>query len=177
HGPARCPRPRRKHLSRAMRITTLRDHPEWIARLAALHLPQWQAAHPGWTAVEWEQEFQRHLGLFPCTVLALDNSGELLGSASLVADDMNGATALTPWLANVLVLPAARGSGIGGKLITAIETTATVQGFRHLHLFTEDQQAFYQRRGWQLLQHRDFEGKDVSVMRKALQNEHSAKRF
>lgn len=151
-----------------MRLITLQDHPEWIARLAALHQPQWQAAHPGWTAQEWEEEFQRHLGLFPCTLLALDKSGELLGSASLVEDDMNGASPFTPWLANVLVLPAARGSGIGGRLIAAIETAATVRGFTQLHLFTEDQQAFYQRRGWQLLQRREFEGKAVSVMRKTL---------
>lgn len=151
-----------------MRILSLQERPELIPLLAALHLPQWQAAHPGWTQADWEKEFQRHLGGFPCTLLALSPEDELLGSASLVEDDMNGAMDYTPWLANVLVLPAARGSGVGGKLIAAIEAKAAALDFPALHLFTEDQQALYQRRGWQELHFMDFEGKDVSLMRKAL---------
>lgn len=151
-----------------MRILALQEKPELISVLATLHLPQWQAAHPGWTQGDWETEFRRHLGTFPCTLLALDENDELLGSASLLEDDMNGATDYTPWLANVLVLPAARGSGVGGKLITAIEERAKTLGIAALHLFTEDQQALYQRRGWQEIHFLDFEGKDVSLMRKAL---------
>ncbi|MGH8494191.1 MAG: GNAT family N-acetyltransferase [Moraxellaceae bacterium] len=151
-----------------MRILGLRERPDLIPVLAALHLPQWQAAHSGWTHADWEKEFTRHLGDFPHTLLALSEKGELLGSASLEEDDMNGATNYTPWLANVLVLPAARGSGVGGKLISAIEEKAAALGFPVLHLFTEDQQALYQRRGWQEFHFMDFEGKAVSLMRKAL---------
>ncbi len=149
-------------------LTSLQEHPEFIHLLASLHLPQWQAAHPGWTQADWEKEFQRHLGAFPCTLLALNESNALLGSASLVEDDMNGATDYSPWLANVLVLPAARGSGVGGKLIAAIEAKAAALNFPALHLFTEDQQALYARRGWQEIQSLDFEGKRVSLMRKNL---------
>ncbi len=151
-----------------MRILALQERPDLLPLLAALHRPQWQAAHPGWTGADWEQEFRRHLGNFPCTLIALNEEDELLGSASLVEDDMNGATAYTPWLANVLVLPAARGAGVGGKLIATIEAKAAAQGFAALHLFTEDQQALYQRRGWQEIHSLDFEGKNVSLMRKML---------
>lgn len=150
----------------AMKITSLGRHPEYISTLAALHLPQWQAAHPGWALKDWENEFRRHLGDFPCTLLALNAKNDLLGSASLLEDDMNGATDYTPWLANVLVLPAARGSGVGGKLIQAIEEKAAALSFPALHLFTEDQQAIYLRRGWKLLEEKIFEGNPVSLMRK-----------
>ena len=149
-----------------LRLLALRERPDLIPLLAGLHLPQWQAAHPGWTQADWEQEFQRHLGDFPCTLLALGTNDELLGSASLVEDDMNGATDYTPWLANVLVLPAARGSGVGGKLISAIEEKAATLKFPMLHLFTEDQQTLYQRRDWKELRLMEFEGKNVSLMRK-----------
>lgn len=151
-----------------MQIIPLAQHPEYLATLATLHLSQWQAAHPGWALEDWEKEFRRHLADFPCTLLALNEENELLGSASLLEDDMNGATDYTPWLANVLVLPAARGSGVGGKLIQAIEEKAAALGFPALHLFTEDQQALYARRGWQEIQFMDFEGKDVSLMRKTI---------
>lgn len=151
-----------------MRLLTLSERPDLIPELAALHLPQWQAAHPGWKQTDWEKEFTRHLGNFPCTLLALGPDDKLLGSASLLEDDMNGATDFTPWLANVLVLPAARGSGVGGLLISAIEEKAAALAYPALHLFTEDQQALYQRRGWQEIHFMDYEGKDVCLMRKTL---------
>ena len=36
-----------------MRNLALQERPGLIPLLAALHLPQWQAAHPGWTQVDW----------------------------------------------------------------------------------------------------------------------------
>lgn len=155
-----------------MNIVQLAEHPERIGELARLHQPQWQPAHPGWNTGDWEREFRRHVhsqghGL-PCTLLALDESGALLGSASLVEDDMNGTVALSPWLANVLVLPAARGQGVGAALMRAIEEKAGALGHRRLYLFTEDQQALYERRGWQRREERLFEGKAVSVLQLAL---------
>jgi GNAT superfamily N-acetyltransferase len=152
-----------------MPIIPLAQRPEYLTVLAALHHPQWQAAHPDWTRSDWKKEFARHLGDFPCTLIALNTQDELLGSASLVEDDMNGAMDYSPWLANVLVLPAARGSGVGGKLIAAIEAKAAAMNFPALHLFTEDQQPLYQRRGWQAFHEMAFEGKAVSLMRKTLQ--------
>lgn len=152
-----------------MPIVALLDHPEFIARLAALHLPQWRAAHPAWTLDDWRVEFERHaLGALPYTLLALDDAGELLGSASLIEDDMDGCNTYTPWLANVLVLPAARGLGTGGALIAAIEAEAARRSFSTLYLFTEDQQALYRRRGWAPLEECRFKGKAVSIMHKAL---------
>lgn len=132
-----------------MKIVALADHPQHIPELAKLHQPQWQAAHPGWETSDWEKEFRRHGHTLPCTLLALDENGELLGSASLVEDDTGGVVALSPWLANVLVLPVARGKGCGALLIRAIEAQAARLGQRSLYLFTEDQRDFYERRGWQ----------------------------
>lgn len=149
-------------------LCALPEKPEFIPLLAGLHHAQWQDSHPGWSRPDWEQEFQRHCADFPCTLLALNENHELLGSASLLEDDMDGATAYTPWLANVLVLPQARGAGIGGQLIQAIEEKAQALGYPALHLFTADQQDFYQRRGWQFLQRILFAQKNVVLMRKTL---------
>lgn len=157
-----------------MNITPLSHHPEYIATLAALHLPQWQFSHRGWTQHDWENEFRRHLTDLPCTLLALNAESELLGSASLVADDMNGTAPYSPWLANVLVLPAARGAGVGAALISAIEKRNEVLGHPALHLFTEDQQRFYERRGWQHIEQRHHEGKPVSIMRKSCRQKQSS---
>lgn len=152
----------------AITMIPLGSRPDLITTLAALHLPQWQASHPGWTQQDWEKEFATHLGHFPLTLLALDANGQLQGSASLIADDMHGEAEFSPWLANVLVLPSARGNGTGSHLINAIEEEARQQGYSTLHLFTEDQQALYERRGWERIEERIFEGKPVSIMRKML---------
>ncbi len=152
----------------AVTMIRLGSRPDLVVTLAALHHPQWQASHPGWTQQDWEKEFATHLGDFPLTLLALDASGRLQGSASLIADDMHGEAAFSPWLANVLVLPAARGSGTGSRLINAIEEEARQQGHARLYLFTEDQQALYERRGWERIEERFFEGKPISIMRKTL---------
>lgn len=156
-------------MTEPVRIVTLAERPDLVAMLAALHQPQWSASHPTWSMADWEREFSQHQGKgLPLTLLALDAEGRLQGSASLVADDMNGATAFSPWLANVLVLPPARGNGTGSRLIRAIEAAAQQQGHGCLHLFTEDQQALYERRGWTVLESRVFEGKAVTLMRKML---------
>lgn len=152
----------------AVATIPLSSRPNLVVTLAALHHPQWQASHPGWTQQDWEKEFATHLGRFPLTLLALDASGQLQGSASLIADDMHGEAAFSPWLANVLVLPSARGNGTGSRLISAIEEEARQQGYNTLHLFTEDQQALYERRGWERIEERIFEGKPVSIMHKML---------
>lgn len=152
-----------------MRIVPLHEQPRRIRELAKRHHPQWQAAHPGMTLPEWEAEFARHAvatGL-PLTLLALDENDVLLGSASLVADDMDGAAPWSPWLANVLVAEAARGRGVGQALTDAIVAQARARGFAELFLFTEDQQDFYARRGWTLLEEREHHGQRVCVMRRA----------
>lgn len=151
------------------RIVPLTDHPERIPALARLHQPQWQDVHPDTDIAAWEREFAAHRadGL-PATLLALDESGHLLGSASLVQDDMDGAQPFSPWLANVLVLPAARGRGTGAALIHAIADLARAQGHPTLYLFTTDRQDFYTERGWMPLLSCVHHGKTVSIMRRSL---------
>ncbi|MFN3587617.1 MAG: GNAT family N-acetyltransferase [Moraxellaceae bacterium] len=153
-----------------MRLLPLHAAPQHVPALARRHQPQWQAAHPGMTLAAWEAEFARHADArqpLPTTLLALDDDGSLLGSASLVADDMDGAAPWSPWLANVLVTEAARGRGIGQALIDGVIAEARALGFAKVFLFTEDQQDFYARRGWTLLEERDHHGHRVCVMCRA----------
>lgn len=151
------------------RVVALANHPDQIPVLARLHQPQWQDVHPDMDVDAWEREFAAHRaeGL-PATLLALDVDGHLLGSASLVPDDMEGTQPFSPWLANVLVLPAARGCGIGAALIEAIAGLARQQGHPTLYLFTSDRQDFYTQRGWRALQSSVHHGQSVVIMHRSL---------
>ncbi len=56
-------------------------------------------------------------------------SGNLLGSAMLVAQDMDTRTDLTPWLASVFVAPEHRRQGIATKLIAQVVDAAKALRF------------------------------------------------
>lgn len=150
-------------------IAALREHPQLIPELAVLHQTEWASMHPDMDVAAWQREFDGHalFGL-PLTLVATDRQGQLLGSASLIMDDMEQQVPWSPWLANVLVLPAARRRGIGAALISAIADHARAMGYRQLYLFTPDQQDFYTERGWMPLEHRVHHGKVVTLMHRSL---------
>ena len=150
-------------------IAPLSEHAALIPRLATLHQAQWQDLHPRMSVSAWEAEFSWHMTTaIPATLVAVDEHGGLLGSASLVHDDMDGMVQLSPWLANVLVLPEARGKGVGAALIDAIATAARAQGHARLYLFTTDRADFYLQRNWVHLENRIHHGKTVSLMYRSL---------
>ena len=150
-------------------IAPLSEHATLIPRLAKLHQAQWQDLHPRMSVSAWEAEFSWHMtAAIPATLVAVDEHGELLGSASLVHDDMDGLVQLSPWLANVLVLPEVRGQGIGAALTDAIAQTAHLQGYAKLYLFTTDQMDFYLQRNWKHLEDRVHHGKSVSLMHRSI---------
>ncbi len=74
---------------------------------------------------------------------------------------------LTPWLAAVYVLPEFRRRGIGGQLVRAIEAAAIRLQLERLYLFTPDQEAFYARLGWSVLETVEYRHQSNVIMTKA----------
>ena len=69
----------------------------------------------------------------PCTFVLLCD-GQPVGTASLVAHDLDERPDLSPWLAGVFVEPHARHQGFATRLIAAVEQAAAVDT---LWLYTE----------------------------------------
>lgn len=65
----------------------------------------------------------------------------------------------------MFVKPELRGKGIGSLLVKGVMDYAARQGFSELFLFTPDQEAFYQKLGWQTISREKYRGVYVSVMR------------
>jgi predicted N-acetyltransferase YhbS len=103
----------------------------------------------------------------PVVLVGLDDAGALVGTASLLFDDLEG-DPRNPWLASVFVPAEQRGKGIASALVVAIEDAARRLGYPILYLFTTSAAPLYGRLGWRALERRDYRGEHIQVMDKAL---------
>jgi N-acetylglutamate synthase-like GNAT family acetyltransferase len=136
-----------------MLITYLADYPQYLPNVAGWVFDEWGWEMPGSTLENIQAEFSMHLNRdrIPLTMLALVEQRPV-GTASIFLHDMDSRMELTPWLAAVYVVPEFRGQGIGSQLVTAIEAAAIGLQLERLYLFTPDQEAFYARLGWSVLE-------------------------
>ena len=149
-----------------MRIEFIDQHREHIATLAAWHHEQWGHLYDDWTldAARTELETHARQRSLPTTLIAVDD-GVALGSVSLVLEDApelceHG----SPWLANLYVVPGARGQGIGTQLVRAAVELAAQSGVAQLFLFTPEHAGFYRRLGWRQIARTSLKGTAVDLM-------------
>jgi GNAT superfamily N-acetyltransferase len=109
----------------------------------------------------------RHSGM-PFAVIALDDSGKPLGTASLRADSVGADQAPGPWLAAILVDPAHRGQGVGTALVAAIEDATARFGYPEIYTSTDTAAGIMARRGWQPMGTAQSLRGDVAIFRKSL---------
>lgn len=164
-----------------MHIDYLADHPGFIPTLARWHHEQWKHLSPGDSVERRIAQLKAHLskGQIPTTVVAVSLSREgssetypsrgtqdsVLGSASLIAHDMDTRPDLSPWLASVFVAPQYRGQGIGTALVRRVIREAEALGTAKLYLYTTpDKGGFYARLGWSLIERTRYRGYQQIVM-------------
>ncbi len=130
-------------------LATLRHH--WHQAAQWSHTA-WRHEFPSDTPSTYLEQFALDAaspGALPETYAAVGPNDELLGLASLVADDeLPGATEPGPWLAAVFVTPGARSRGTGSALTHHIIERCRQRGDATLYLYTEYQQSWYETMGW-----------------------------
>lgn len=149
-----------------MQLTNLKNHPDAIPQIAQWHFDEWHALFPERTLADFAAELAESLQSdnIPQTWLLLDEQQNVCGTGSLLLRDMNTNHQLSPWLANIFLRPENRGQGLGRNLVQQLMLEAQRRGVSVLYLFTEDQQSFYEKLGWQLHHRELYEGEWVSVM-------------
>jgi GNAT superfamily N-acetyltransferase len=85
----------------------------------------------------------------PPRSFALLVDGKPIGTASLVAHDLDERPDLAPWLAGVFVIPEARGRGHVVHLIQAVEAACRSAAIPVVWLYTAGAERVYARAGWQ----------------------------
>ena len=153
------------HAIALVRFGYLADHQDFIPTLARWHHNEWAYLRPGDSV---QARISKLVGFcghqeIPTAVIAFtDNT--LLGSAMLIAHDMDTRMELSPWLAGVFVAPDQRGRGIGVALVRRVIEDATALGVRRLYLYTPSAENFYSRLDWSLVERTNYRGADVAVM-------------
>jgi N-acetylglutamate synthase-like GNAT family acetyltransferase len=148
-----------------MKIENLADHPEALRVLAEWQHAEWGYLRPGDTVEKRMVRLQGYANRdrIPLTVVALEEDN-VLGSASLIAHDMDTRMELTPWLAGVFVGDAYRRRGIGAELVRRIMAEAGALEVPLLYLYTVHSERFYAALGWTLLERTAYRGHDVVIM-------------
>lgn len=149
-----------------MQLINLRERPAAIDIIAPWHFAEWQALFPHKTLEDFAADLAESLqsDALPQTWLLVDEQGEICGTGSLLLQDMTVHQELSPWLANIFIHPDKRGLGLGRLVVSQLMAQAHSRQLPILYLFTEDQQAFYEKLGWTLLYREIYEGEWVSIM-------------
>jgi GNAT superfamily N-acetyltransferase len=148
-----------------MKIEYLADNIALIPIIAHWHHEEWGYFNPGDSVEKRIANLQTHLGRkqIPTTFVSL-SGGILLGSASLVAHDMDTRMDLTPWLASIYVLPDHRSQGIGTALVQRVIEEVVDLNVETLYLFTPNREGFYASLGWSVVEHTEYRGQKVVIM-------------
>ena len=149
----------------AMTIEYLADHPETVDTLVQWLHREWGNVRGGETLEQRRKRFAGSLNRdrIPLTVVALE-AGELLGSASLVAHDMETRMELTPWLASVFVGEQYRRRGVGAELVRRIMAEAGKLEVPLLYLYTVHSERLYASLGWAVTERTKFLEQPVAIM-------------
>jgi N-acetylglutamate synthase-like GNAT family acetyltransferase len=148
-----------------MQIDYLADYQHFIPILTQWHHREWAYLRPGDSVDARVSRLQGCCGHreIPTDVIAFTDR-TLIGSAMLVAHDMDTRMDISPWLAGVFVDPHHRRHGVGAALVQRIIDEATGLGVEQLYLYTPSTEHFNSCLGWSLIEHTSYRGTEVAVM-------------
>lgn len=146
-----------------MRVVDIPVDPDVRSLVAGWCVDEWPHLFPDDTA-RWYLDMYSQADAteaFPPHALIAVDGDEVIGTASLVADDeLPGAAEPGPWLAAVYVHPAHRGRGVGRALVAAVMERAPAD----IWLYTEGEMDWYRSMGWTVVRESDLNGRHVTVM-------------
>ena len=134
-------------------IVDLRERPD-LAPIVADRVWRawWEPKGYALTIIEGlvRQNFDNEPILF---ALVAHYQGTFLGTASVIASDLDSRPQYTPWIAAVWVDPTYRSNGVGAALVRTGAEKAQDLGFDPVYLCAlPSKHGFYERLGWRLVE-------------------------
>ena len=157
--------------SKDVKIEYLKDHSDWIPTIASWFHREWGAYHPRLDvdAIAARLWTRLNIDKLPLALVAVEQ-GEVIGTVSLKAYDMDTRMQYSPWLASLYVTKRSRIEGVGHSLIQAGIAEAGRLGIKQLYLYTRDKRHvdFYLAHGWTLVEDTSYRGGPVTILVKNL---------
>jgi predicted N-acetyltransferase YhbS len=152
-----------------MRVVPLVERPDLVEQVSTWGFAEWGHLNPDQTLEKRTAGIRGKMNVdrVPVAFVALGEDEGIVGTASLIFDDLEG-DPRNPWLASVFVPPEHRRKGIASALVRAVEDKARALGYPRLYLFTTSAAALYASLGWQALEQRHYRGEHIQVMDKVL---------
>ena len=150
-------------------IKYLADHPHLVPILSNWFLDEWGRNNPTLTMKSIEEAVRGRLNRDRaplCLVAFLD--ARPVATGSLKIREMETHPQFEHWLGNIYVLPEYRDQGIGSHVVEKVTDKAKQIGIHDLYLYTRNQEHFYERLGWKIMQQTEYRGHKASIMKKRL---------
>ena len=148
-------------------ISRLCEVSSFAPALAEAHAREWGHLYAGWDEAAALTDFrqERPGGDLPTTWVIHRGSDTLMGSVSVVRDDLPGHPDLNPWLASLLVFPKFRRRGLGKLLVRHGLDFLAAHRHPHAYLFTKDQAPFFSKFGFAIHAKTQAQGNEVTIMK------------
>lgn len=131
-------------------IAPLAEHPQLVPEVVEIAWDEWGDELPDDPRERWLSEAEQDSRLHTPTsaaFVAIDG-GRAVGTVQLHEFEIDAIRDRSPWVCGMVVRPAYRGTGVGRRLLAALEQFAGDNAVPQLWVFTEHAAGFYERCGW-----------------------------
>ncbi len=140
-------------MPKEFKIIYLADARELVVPLAPLFIDEWEPYYGRQGPGDAETDLNDccNHDQIPLALVAVDNDGEIMGTAALKARSIETHRHLGPWLAAMFVVERHRGHGVNAALVAAIEENAIRLGYERIYVGARGMTSAMRENGWELL--------------------------
>ncbi len=148
-----------------MKIDYLANYPALIPKIAEWCNSEWPWYYNNGdinAALEYHRRTAQRSSI-PSALVALE-ANELVGTISIIEDDLEIRSELNPWLGCLFVDPEYRGRGVASALIKEGQFLAEQLKIPRIYAWTESLKGPLAKNGWQYLESTKYRGKQIYIL-------------
>ena len=146
-------------------LSNLAQDPTYIDQISVWFFEEWGDGIEGRTVEQFSEVLNERMNIdkLPVAFVALA-SGDLIGTVSLICNEISSLPQYEHWLASLFVAPEHRRQGWGAKIVRAAVQIAPEYGIDKLFLYTHSHKDFYQQLGWEYVETVLYRKRDARIL-------------
>jgi RimJ/RimL family protein N-acetyltransferase len=134
-------------------IAYLANNQQFLKEIAGYWCREWSESWDEEAINKKIEKLKKKANTHELPILFVSKDGdELVGTAGLFKQDLDGREDLSPWLGGVYIKEKYRNKGIASEMITRVLQLAKKMGFTRLYLYTESASGLYEKLGWTFME-------------------------